>query len=152
MSEKQNSYVYETNLVWTEKRKGEMSFDKPEEEKPTIEIATPLEFKGHKGIISPEELFVSSVNGCIMTTFLSFAEKMRITFLSYESYGKGILDVLEKPNRFTKVIIQPKIILDSEENVEKIKRCVQLAEKYCLITSSVNTEVEVLPEIKIKKG
>lgn len=41
-----------------------------------IEVATPPEFpKGIPGMWSPEHLFTAAVSGCLMTTFLSIAEK-----------------------------------------------------------------------------
>ena len=59
-------FTYKTYLRWKEERKGTLSSSG----KSDIEVATPPEFRGHPGIWTPEELFIGSVNICIMTTFL----------------------------------------------------------------------------------
>ena len=68
---KSKQFVYKNSLKWQRDKKGELSSSG----KADIEIATPPEFKGHPGIWSPEDLFVASVNSCIMTTFLYYAQK-----------------------------------------------------------------------------
>lgn len=81
MDVRSKAYLYHTTVVWTEHRKGTMSC----EGKPNVEVATPLEFKGHEGIWSTEDLFVASVNSCVMNTFLAFAEQEGLAFIAYES-------------------------------------------------------------------
>jgi organic hydroperoxide reductase OsmC/OhrA len=78
-------YTYHTSVKWTEQRKGVISCAG----KPDIQVATPPEFKGHDGIWSPEDLFVASANLCLMTTFLSVAERAGLAFTSYESAAEG---------------------------------------------------------------
>ncbi|MDI6840610.1 MAG: hypothetical protein QMD71_07170 [bacterium] len=56
-------YRYKTGTKWTEKHKGILS----SEDKQDIEIACPPEFGGHYGCWTPEHLFVSSIEICIMT-------------------------------------------------------------------------------------
>ena len=82
---KPKKFIYRTNLKWTGSKKGLLSG----EDRPTIEVSTPFEFRGHAGIWTPEELFVASVNICIMTTFLYYAEKRNFTFIlwKYNDYG-----------------------------------------------------------------
>ncbi len=144
---KLREYIYETKVRWINTRKGKLGFG--DSKKPIIDIATPPEFQGHEGIIGPEDLFVASVNSCILTTFLAFTDKLRIKLLSYESHGKGFLNVNEKPYRFRKVIIEPTIIVEKKQDIEKVKKAMELAEKYCLITNSINASVEVVFDISV---
>jgi len=70
-----DSHIYHTNVQWSTQRKGKLS----NKGMPTIEIATPPEFPGgHPDIWSPEHLFVASAEICLMTTFLSIAEKSKL--------------------------------------------------------------------------
>lgn len=52
--------VYESSLKWNSEKMGTVSF--PEGDKPQIAVATPPEFGGHEGIITPEDLFLSAAN------------------------------------------------------------------------------------------
>ncbi len=78
---KSKRFIYENSIKWQKEKIGLLSSSG----KPYIEVATPPEFKGHVGIWSPEDLFVASVNSCIMTTFLYYAQKENLEILSYES-------------------------------------------------------------------
>ena len=77
--------TYHTAVRGTEQRKVVISCAW----KLDIQVATPLEFKGHEGIWSPEDVFVASANVCVMTTFLAVAERAGLVFTSYESVAKG---------------------------------------------------------------
>ncbi|MEW5759214.1 MAG: OsmC family protein [Candidatus Thermoplasmatota archaeon] len=145
----EKSYIYETRVTWTQAHKANLNCGSEGEKKPTIEVAVPPEFNGHEGIISPEELFVASINACIMTTFLYFTEKLHANFKAYDSYGKGILSLAETPYRFTKVIIEPTITVENKIEEKMVRKAIELAGKYCLISSSINAKVEILPDIKV---
>ena len=78
-------YEYESSTMWTGAHKGILSSKR----KPSIEVACPPEFGGHTGYWTPEHLFVSSVEVCILTTFLSIFEKSGGNLISYESQAVG---------------------------------------------------------------
>ena len=73
---KPRKFPYRTAVRWTEEHKGVISSP----DKPDVEVACPPEFGGHEGYWSAEDLFVAAVNTCIMTTFLSLAEKRGIPY------------------------------------------------------------------------
>jgi len=141
--QKNRKFIYRTKVSWVEEKKGILCSSG----KPTIEVATPPEFKGHEGMWTPEELFVASVNICIKTTFLHYAQKNNFEFLSYESEAEGILERTGNQFMFSEIKVKPKISIKSSSQVEKVKELIQLSEKNCLITNSIKTKVEVIPEI-----
>ena len=142
---KPKKFIYRTNLKWVEARKGLLlSIGKP-----TIEVATPPEFRGHPGIWTPEELFVASVNTCIMTTFLYYAERENLKFLSYESSAEGVLERGERGLIFSSIEIVPEISVKSTNDIEKIRDLIALSEKNCLISNSIKTKVTVKPKIEL---
>ncbi len=130
-------YHYHTKVVWTEHRKGVMSC----EGKPNVEVATPPEFKGHEGIWSPEDLFVASANICLMTTFLSVAERAGLAFSAYESAAEGRLELVDGKFRFTAITIKPLITLESDADKPKAKELIEKAEANCLISNSMKATV-----------
>ncbi len=132
-------YTYRTAVKWTEQKKGTITCAG----KPEIQVATPPEFKGHEGIWSPEDLFVASVNVCVMTTFLSFAERAGLAFLSYESEAEGRLELVEGKFQVTAIALRPRIMLQPGGDSTKAKELIEKAEANCLISNSIKTRVSL---------
>ncbi len=64
MEVRSKRYTYHTSVRWADQKNGTMSSPG----KPDVQVTTPPEFKGHEGIWSPEDLLVSAVNVCVMST------------------------------------------------------------------------------------
>ena len=146
MKQKSRRFIYRTTVSWTEEKKGILCSSG----KPTIKVSTPPEFKGHEGMWTPEELFVASVNICIKTTFLHYAETNNFKFLSYESAAEGILERVQNQFMFSEIKVRPKIVVTLASQVEKAKELIELSEKNCLISNSIKSNIEVIPEIQQK--
>jgi peroxiredoxin-like protein len=136
---------FEVNLQWNNDRKGTLS-------SPVlpgrIEVATPPDFpKGMAGIWSPEHLFVAAVNSCFMTTFLSIAENSKMEFISFDCNAVGIVDKVEGKYRVTEITLKPTIIIPSSLPEDKAKRIVEMTEKACLISNSINSKINLEPII-----
>lgn len=139
----QETWVYHNDLKWKGEKKADLKFV---ESRQKIEVATPPEFGGHRDIISPEDLFVSSANVCFMTTLLGTIKNMGVELISYEAEAEGILETVDKMKIFTKIIIRPKI--KAKETKEKIKMILDHAEKRCLVANSMRTKVIIEPQIE----
>lgn len=139
----QEKWLYHNELEWKGEKKAELKFLESGQE---LEVATPPEFGGHEGVISPQDLFVSSANVCFMTTLLGTLKNMNIELISYESRAEGILETVDKLKIFTKIIIRPKIKAKSTE--EQIRLLLKHAEKRCLVMNSMKTQVIIEPEIE----
>ena len=146
IKQKSKKFVYRTTVFWTEEKKGVLCSSG----KPTIEVSTPPEFKGHEGMWTPEELFVASVNICIKATFLYYARKDNFEFLSYESEAEGILERAENQFMFSEIEVRPKIVVVLVSQIKKAKELIELSEKNCLITNSIKSKVKVIPEISAR--
>ena len=142
----QDKWLYHNTLMWKGEKKADLRFIESGQE---IEVATPPEFGGHEGIISPEDLFVSSANVCFMTTLLGTIKNMGIDLISYDSEAEGILETVNKGKIFTKIIIRPRI--KARESEDKIRLLLSHAEKRCLVANSMKTQVVIEPEIESVK-
>ncbi len=140
------SFLYKTQLAWLENRSGTLSG----EQKPSMRVSSPPEFKGEAGVWSPEELFVGAVDTCTMTTFLAFAKRLQIPLVSYSSVAEGVLEFSDGGYKFTKVILRPTILVSSPEAVEQARSTFHDAHGSCLITNSIHAEVVVEPSILVK--
>ncbi|MCL7415192.1 MAG: OsmC family protein [ANME-2 cluster archaeon] len=132
---------YKTSLRWDREKIGTVTF--PQEGKPQIVVATPPEFGGHEGIITPEDMFVSAANVCFMTTFLGTAANMGVKLISYDSTATGTLEKVDKLRVFTKIVLRPRVEAVGSE--EQILRMLDHAKKRCIAANSMKTEVVIEP-------
>jgi organic hydroperoxide reductase OsmC/OhrA len=107
-----------------------------------LEIGSASEFGGSPETLNPEEMFVAAINGCIMTTFFYFAEKLSVKCSSYFSEAEGQLEKQSDGFRFTNVKVRARVQLPNTETAEKTREAGQLAEKYCLVSRSVSCRVD----------
>jgi len=140
-------FQYTNSIQWQEAKKGILS----SQDKPDIAIATPLEFLGHAGFWSPEDLFLASVNSCIMTTFLYYAQRKRLQFLSYTSRAEGILEMVRGGFMFSEVKVEPQILVRQDIDIQRAREFMELSEKNCFISSSIKSKVKVIPYIEAQK-
>lgn len=137
-------HYYETGLTWQDGRVGYITADGM----PAVQVATPPEFpKGVPNIWSPEHLLVSSVNVCVMTTFLAIADNSNLQFTSFSSSAKGKLEKVDGKFMISEIEVSPKIVVAQEKDVERTKRIIEKAENNCLISNSIKSAVTLKPEI-----
>lgn len=139
------TYTYRTSVKWTDQKKGSLSSSG----KPALQVATPPEFKGHEGIWSPEELFVASVNICVMSTFLAFAERAGLSFTAYESEAEGTVELVDGKLQFTAITLRPTVTLPSGGDPSQAKELLEKAEAHCLVSNSIKSHVTIAPIIRI---
>lgn len=133
-------HTYHTRLEWKE---GRIGTETPPG-LPELGVATPPEFPGGvPGIWSPEHLFIAAAEVCLMTTFLAIAENSKFEFVSYRSEAEGTLEKTEAGFQITRILIRPQVTVPSADAVEKAHRLIEKAEKYCLISNSMKTSIEL---------
>ena len=111
------------------------------------EIGPPEIYGGSPNALNPEELFVASINSCIMLVFYHFVNKYNVEIKSYSSDASGKVEKTKNGLRFTHVEVKAKVSLIDNNQAEKIKEIAQLAEQYCLVSGSVACPVEYLVDI-----
>ncbi|MEZ4812398.1 MAG: OsmC family protein [Caldisericia bacterium] len=139
---KRKVFNYEVSVDWEKEHQGFLggSFKQ-------IQIACPPEFGGPGGIISPEDLFVASNSVCVMTTFLDFMEKAQIKLVSYKSNATGDMEFIDGYYRFSKIILNPKIVIYDKKNIERTERLLKKAHDVCPVGKSSTCEIILEPEI-----
>ena len=144
-----DAHLYNVDLRWKSDRKGEIS---SQELTQKIEVATPPEFpKGMAGIWSPEHLFTAAVSSCFMTTFLAIAENSNLEFISLSCPAKGKLDRLEGKFVMSEVLLEPVLTISNETDREKAEKIMIKAEKACLISNSITSEIILKPNVIIEE-
>ena len=142
----ENKYFYTTEVKWTGERHGDLRAPVL----PSLQIDAPPEFKGHGGVWTPEHLFVASVSSCFMTTFLAIAENSKLEFVSFKAGAKGKLEKLEGQGfMMTEIVLHPQLVISNARDAERASRILKKAEKHCLISNSVKTEIRLEPEVSL---
>jgi len=136
---------YQTSLRWTDEKKGILSCDG----KPDINVACPPEFGGHPGIWSPEDIFLASVEICIMTTFLWYVNKENLSLKSYDSKANGTVEMSGGVFQFSSITIKVRIGISSKDDRSRVEKMMKKVERACLITNSIRTDVNIESDISI---
>ncbi len=148
MGDTEKAHTYDVTTSWTGEKRGALEA----EAFPLLDVATPPEFGGHPGTWTPEHLFVAAANACVMTTFLAIAGNSDLLFSTYRSAARGTLEeVAPLELAFTRILIEPQIVVPDKRNAKRAERILKRASKLCLISNSVKTEITVEPRITIEE-
>ncbi len=104
-------------------------------------IGPPVEYGGSTDTLNPEELFVASINSCLMLVFYHFADKSGVVIESYEASAEGTVEKTRNGLRFTNVSVQAQVKAQATDVSDKLRELAELAEKFCLVSNSVSCPV-----------
>ena len=140
----QKIFSYRTTTEWLGRK--DVRFAATQDKKPFI-VTAPPEFRGKPGEWTPEELFVGSIETCLMLTFASLVEKHHLPVEAYTSEAAGVLEFADGAYRFTRVTIKPTIVVNDATAAPKVLKLIEAANRDCLISNSVITSVVVEPSV-----
>ena len=136
---------YEINLQWDRDRIGTLGSPALEQD---LEVATPPQFPGGvEGKWSPEHLYVSSVAGCFMTTFIAIAEYSKLSFEGLKVSASGKLEKVDGKYAMTTITLKPELLITESTHEDKAIRLMEKAEAACLISRSIKSEVVLEPNV-----
>jgi organic hydroperoxide reductase OsmC/OhrA len=145
---RRKSFSYSTAITWVGKRAGITTSG----EKLAFRTASPPEFKGEEGVWTPEDLFVAAVNSCQLMTFVSFAIKLELPVVSYESEAVGTLEFVGDGYQFTKVVVRPRVVVAEQGAVDAVRKALDDAHHACLVARSIRSEVVLDPIVEVAGG
>lgn len=112
-----------------------------------IDLSAAPEFQGNPDRTNPEELFVASLAGCQMLTYLYLAARNGVRVLAYTDDAQGELALRDGRLRITHVTLRPHITISPESNLQTAQALIDRAHDDCFIASSVTTAITIEPEI-----
>lgn len=144
-----HQYYFEVQLNWQEGRKGILT---AMDVKDTIKVATPPEFTGGvPDMWSPEHLFLSALSSCFMTTYLSIAEKRKLTLSHFECSAIGQITLVEGHLEFTSINLFPKIFVEKQEDLAIANQTLTSSYKHCIIANSIKPRLIHHGEVVVDK-
>lgn len=113
-----------------------------------LSIDTPKEFGGFGEGPCPDELFLASISGCVLTTFLWFIRKRGIQIVDIRLEGESEIELVKGAYLIKRIKIRVRIKA-SKEQAEVAKKCLDLAIRYCHISRSIEhcVPIEVAGEV-----
>jgi organic hydroperoxide reductase OsmC/OhrA len=127
---------YEVKLSWP-RQGGTMLYAAAA---PPIAGGAPPEFGGRDTWWSPEQLLLSSLSLCLMTTFEAIAAKARLPVLRYACRAEATLDRTDAGLGFTSFGLHVEVEV-APEDAERVPRLLASAKKHCLIANALRTPV-----------
>ena len=114
---------------------------------------TPKEFGGKAKYTSPEEIFISSIGSCLITTFLFFRKKIRFPMKSLRVEANGKLDRNNNEGyRFMEINALLLVEIETAQSIHKIQKCFDLTEKFCPISQSLKNCIPLKISLKINSS
>ncbi|MEM2883230.1 MAG: OsmC family protein [Nitrososphaerales archaeon] len=108
----------------------------------TIRVDLPPEFGGLGQRLTPDELFLGAISGCLMITFLHFRRinKLKLRLLQCTITSKRMQT--EKGYRLQNVQATVRIRVDKDQ-VELGKKCIELARDYCPLLADLRSPIHI---------
>lgn len=141
-----SEYRFHAKAEWTADSRGWVQGDPIA---PGLDFAAPSEFRGVPGLWSPEHFFVAAVVTCFITTFRAIAEFSKFKFDGLTVTGEGVLEKGEGGYKFTRIFLQLVLTIEREEDRERAQRLLEKAERSCLISRSIQSEIVLQPTLEV---
>ncbi len=130
---------YRVDVTWDKETGGAVNIG----HFPSLRLDMPTDFGGRGRHPCPDELFLSAIAACLLTTFLYFKNTMRFPL---EEFHVSATQTIEKPKidgyRIMGIEALIRLKVKSEER-PKAERCVELAKRYCHITRTLETAIPI---------
>jgi peroxiredoxin-like protein len=145
----ESSFQFESSAKWTGGREGVVKGHGVE---PAIEFSAPPEFHGKAGVWSPEHFFTSALATCFINTFQAIATFSKFEALGLEITVDGKVEKVEGGFKFTRVTLRPTLTVEKEVDQERGLRLLEKAEKACLVSRSLQSEIILEPQVVVSQA
>jgi len=123
---------YNAQSVWDGKTGGTITTSDDRQ----IVYDTPKTYAGRGEGICPDEIFVSSVLGCLNNTFLDFQRRFEMQLVFFKLSGKAVAVFDGEGYRITSFHVSGEVVV-GEDELETGRRCVELMQQYCHLTRTI---------------
>ena len=115
-----------------------------------LKLDMPIKFGGKGRYLCPDELFLSSVAGCLLTTFLYFKKKLKINLEGLEIAISGTLRAGSQGYKISRIRATISAKASRSDEID-VRRCIELAKEYCHITRTLEkvVPIKIIERIKI---
>jgi organic hydroperoxide reductase OsmC/OhrA len=134
---------FETTVVWNEKFPGRLHCQNGQ----IVDYSAPIELEGMQGTLTPEDAFVGAANMCYQLVFESVSRDFGMKLVEYRCKAVGDLEVVEGAKKFVKITLYPEMRFAHGSKVSNLDKAISVTKRKCLVTNSMDLEVEVVPKV-----
>ncbi|GAB3048241.1 OsmC family protein [Virgibacillus ainsalahensis] len=109
-------------------------------------ISIPPEMDGPGVGTNPDEMLLGAAATCYIITLAAMIERADLPLDEMSLKSEGIVDVTNGVFTYKKIIHKPTVALKSDatdEQLQKLKKLVEKAEKSCMISRAIQGNVEI---------
>ncbi|MGQ9720062.1 MAG: OsmC family protein [Candidatus Jordarchaeum sp.] len=137
-SSKKNIHQFQTTVIWDKETGGDISV----KNYPILKIDTPIEWGGQGRSYCPDQLFISSIGGCLLDTFIFIKNRMRLNLLDLKITLNMSIRQARDGYHVKEIEGKTKVTVDEGEK-EKGETCAELAKEYCHILRLIRKVIPV---------
>ncbi len=116
-----------------------------------IPFDTPEEYNGRETSPCPDQLFLASLTGCLLNTFLYYKNELGAETLDIQVDADAEITLMSPIGyRMTGIDIRIKVE-SSEDYLELNKTCAERARDFCHLTKSIEEAIPITVTIEIKE-
>lgn len=117
-----------------------------------VKFDTPERYGGMGRALCPDQLFLASITGCLMDTFLNFKKRLEVETL--DVIIEAVMDIEMQGNegyRIKEIRVVIKVVApDGMINLNR--NCAELAFNYCHIIQSIKDSFKFTNLIEVQRG
>jgi organic hydroperoxide reductase OsmC/OhrA len=113
--------------------------------RPNIAGGPSLELDGDAMSWSPEQLLLSSIGLCLLTTFEALAARDRVDLTAWQARVGGTVDQAPTGPKLTKLVVEVEMQVG---DVEQAHRTLETARHHCMVTNALRIPVEIVARIQ----
>ena len=132
----ENEHKYHVVAWWTS---GQTGIAKSDSAPNAIHFAAPAQFGGLKGRWTPEDLLITALASCFITTFHAIAESSKFEYTDLEV------------ENFNEIVIRAHLTIPCEDKRERAISLLQKAKELCLVSRALATAQSFETRIEISK-
>lgn len=115
--------------------------------KPELSLSANRMFRGDGARHDPEDLFLASLAGCHMLTYLALAARAGIVVVDYEDTPRGLLALTPEGGQFDWIRLAPLVTVAEMAMHDQAQELHVAAHRQCFLASSCSVPIEVHPTI-----
>ena len=140
-------YIHSVTAWWTSGRAGITRSDSAPN---AIHFTAPPEFKGLHGMWTPEDLMLSAIASCFVTTFHSLASYASFEYTDLEVKADGIISKAYSGYQFEEIVLHPRLRVSTREHEKVALKLLENTKLLCLISRSISTPLKFEAQVKVE--
>jgi peroxiredoxin-like protein len=141
-----DSYQHRVVAWWSSGRSG---LAKADSALNSIHFTAPPQFGGLEGMWTPEDLLLSAVASCFVTTFRVLAEYSKWEYADLQVEASGIVSKADSGYSFRQITLRPHLKVVAASEIAKGEQLLRKTENLCLVSRVISMTPVFEPVVEL---